>query len=132
MEVSSKEWKELDIDETAMLKDLLDGGLYGDADMSRKHSSNITLDAAKAQHAGKKSKNSVTASLFPAKESMVENYPYLNKHSYLLPVAWLSRIIKYATERPMRKGNSAAASLKIGHERVKLMEQYGIIKDGKK
>lgn len=128
----TEEWKNLDIDETAMLKDLLDGGLYGDADMSRKHSSNITLDAAKAQHAGKRSKNSVAASLFPAKESMVENYPYLNKHSYLLPVAWLSRIIKYAAERPMRKGNSAATSLKIGHDRVKLMEQYKIINSKRK
>ena len=128
----TEEWKNLKIDETAMLKDLLDGGLYGDSDMSRKHSSNITLDAAKAQQAGKKSKNSLAASLFPAKASMIENYPYLKKHSYLLPVAWISRIIKYAGEHSVKKGNSAAASLKIGNERVKLMEQYGIIKDGKK
>jgi hypothetical protein len=100
--------------------------------MSRKHSSNITLDAAKAQQAGKKSKNSLAASLFPAKASMVENYPYLKKHSYLLPVAWISRIIKYAGEHSVKKGNSAAASLKIGNERVKLMEQYHILKPDRK
>lgn len=125
-------WKNLDVDETAMLVDLLSGGLYGDASMSRKHSSNITLDAAKAQRRGKKSKTSVAAALFPPKESMVENYPYLKKHSYLLPAAWLSRIIKYAGERPARKGNNAMASLKIGHDRVKLMEQYKILKPERK
>lgn len=124
----TEEWKSLNVDETDMLRDLLDGGLYGDSDMSRKHSSNITLDAAAAQHKGKKSKNSVAVSLFPAKDSMVDNYPYLKKHSYLLPVAWASRILKYAVERPVKKGNNAVASLKIGHDRVKLMEQYQIIK----
>lgn len=128
----TEEWNNLDVDETDMLKDLLDGGIYGDSDMSRKHSSNITLDAVKSQYIGRKSKNSVTAALFPSRDSMEDKYPYLKKHPYLLPVAWISRIVKYAGERPMRKGNNAAASLKIGHDRVNLMKKYRIIKDGKR
>ena len=42
------EWKCMEVDETAMLEDLLDAGIYGDSEMSRKHSSNITLNAVVA------------------------------------------------------------------------------------
>lgn len=38
-------WRKIKVEETAMLEELLSSGLYGDANMSRKHSSNITLDA---------------------------------------------------------------------------------------
>lgn len=128
----TESWKSMDVDEEPMLKDLLSGGLYGDASMSRKHSSNITLDAAKSQQKGKKTKYSMNAALFPAREALEDRYSYLKKHPYLLPVAWTSRVISYANEKPMKKNNNAMASLKIGHDRVKLMEKYGIIKDGKR
>ena len=39
-----------------MLEDLLSAGVYGGADMSRKHSSNIILDAVDAQRQGRKAK----------------------------------------------------------------------------
>lgn len=48
------EWKNIQVDETMLLMDLLDAGIYGDGSMSRKHSSNITLDAVSSQKQGKK------------------------------------------------------------------------------
>ena len=49
-----KEWQEIQVDEQLMLDDLLDAGIYGDGTMSRKHSSNITLNAVSAQKQGKR------------------------------------------------------------------------------
>lgn len=123
-----KAWRNIRVDETAMLEDLLDGGLYGDANMSRKHSSNITLDAVVAGKQGKKARNSVLLSVFPPVGAMESRYPYLKKHPYFLPVAWCSRLLKYAGETGKTKDNSAAEALKIGNERIELMKQYGIIK----
>ena len=48
------EWRSIRVDEGPLLEDLLSGGIYGDADMSRKHSSNITLSAVRRKRrAGK-------------------------------------------------------------------------------
>ena len=38
-------WAEIEADGGDMLEDLIDGGVFGDSSMSRKHSSNITLQA---------------------------------------------------------------------------------------
>lgn len=48
-----QEWQEIQVDEQLMLDDLLEAGIYGDGTMSRKHSSNITLNAVSAQKQGK-------------------------------------------------------------------------------
>ncbi len=121
-------WKETVVDENAMLEDLLSSGVYGGATMSRKHSSNITLDAVSADKQGKKAKPSLKNTLFPPVKSLENRYPYLKKHPYLLPCAWFSRILTYCGEKRKIANNSAAESLKIGSERVELLRQYKIIK----
>lgn len=127
-----KGWSDIDVDETAMLEDLLDSGVYGDASMSRKHSSNITLNAVAAQRQGKKAGNGVLKTLFPSVEMLSGRYPYLKEKPFLLPVAWADRILKYRKETSGRRtGNNAAESIKIGNERVELMRKYGIIVHGK-
>ena len=63
--------------------------------MSRKHSSNITLDAISAQKAGKKARGALFSSLFPAAQQLEGRFPYLKKHPYLLPIAWGSRLLQY-------------------------------------
>lgn len=120
-------WQEIAVDETPMLEDLLEGGLYGSASMSRKHSSNITLDAVTAQKTGKKSKNGLIASVFPGKAKLEGRYPYLKQHPYLLPVAWCSRLWSYGKETKNARDNNAADALKIGSERVELLRLYGIL-----
>ena len=75
-----------------MLDDLLSSGVYGDATMSRKHSSTMTLNAVSADKQGRQAKRSVLRTLFPKLESMTGRYPYLRQKPYLLPVAWASRI----------------------------------------
>lgn len=120
-------WRELELDESAMLEDLLDSGVYGDANMSRKHSSNITLNAVSAQKQGQKAGNNVLKTVFPPAKSLEGRFPYLKEHPYLLPVAWTSRIFRYQKELQQTSGNDASESIRIGNQRIELMKQYGII-----
>ena len=121
-------WRKIRVDEMPMLEDLLSGGLYGDANMSRKHSSKITLDAVAAQKQGRKAKNAIVASVFPSAAKLEGKYPYLKKHPYLVPVAWGSRLWDYARETRHSRSNNASDALRIGNERVELMKVYGILK----
>lgn len=124
-----QEWMAIEVDETAMLEDLLDSGIYGDGSLSRKHSSNITLNAVAAEKQGKKAGNGVLKTIFPSAENIADRYQYLEKKPYLLPVAWVQRILKYKKETSGGKANiNAAESIKIGNERMDLMRKYGIIR----
>lgn len=121
-------WRRMQVDETAMLEDLLSGGIYGAADMSRKHSSNITLNAVTAGKKGKKSGIPVLRTVFPSAKNLERRYPYLKKRPYLLPAAWIDRIFKYGKELRSGSNNHAADAIQIGSRRIELMKQYGIIR----
>lgn len=120
-------WRQIAAEETPLLEDLLSAGLYGDATLSRKHSSNMTLGAVAAGKQGKKILYSPLAAVFPAPEMLKGNYPWLKRHPWLVPAAWCHRLLKYARETLTAKESDAAQALKIGRERVELMKQYGIL-----
>ncbi|MDY4543638.1 MAG: nucleotidyltransferase family protein [Candidatus Ventricola sp.] len=122
-------WQEIEVDEGPMLSDLLDSGVFGDASMSRKHSSTMTLSAVAADKRGKKAGGNVLRTIFPGRKALEGRYPFLRTKPWLLPVAWVRRIAHYAAERRgAGADNSAAESLRIGSERVELLRRYGIIK----
>ncbi len=124
----TEEWRSLQVDESSMLKDLLDSGVFGQADMSRKHSSNITLNAVIAEKRGKKAKASIAGSIFLPLASMKTRFSYLERFPFLLPVAWVQRVLIYRKESGGKNsGNNAADSIRIGKERVELLKEYGII-----
>lgn len=125
------EWRNISVEETALLEDLLSGGIYGSSNMSRKHSSNITLSVVGSQKKGDKSRYGVLRTAFPPIKYMETRFPYLRKFPFLVPVAWISRIVKYGKETGQGGENNAADSIKIGNRRIELMKQYGII-DNKK
>ena len=113
------------IDVEPLLHDTLCGGVYGSNDLTRLHSSTVTLNAVKASRTGEKS--SVLRTVFPKREYLERRYPYLKKRPYLLPVAWAQRIAHYASEKQSGADNSASGSIKLGKERIKLMKRYGIM-----
>ena len=120
-------WAEIEADGGDMLEDLIDGGVFGDSSMSRKHSSNITLQAVSEDKKGKKAGASLIQSLFPDRKYMERTYTYLKKYPFLLPAAWASRIRKYLKESKNMQENDAMASIEIGNHRVDLMKKYKII-----
>lgn len=117
-----------DVDVEPLLHDALCGGVYGSNDYTRLHSSTVTLNAVKASRTGEKS--SVLRTVFPKRAYLERRYPYLKKRPYLLPVAWVQRIVHYAGERS-GADNSASGSIKLAKERIELMKLYGIIDEKK-
>ena len=122
-------WQEIQVDEDPMLADLLDSGVFGDATMSRKHSSTMTLNAVAADRRGRKARGNVLSTIFPSRKAMEGRYPFLRTKPWLLPLAWAQRIVRYAGERRgAGADNNASESLRIGSERVELLRRYGVIK----
>ena len=112
------------VDAEPLLHDSLCGGVYGSNDLTRLHSSTVTLNAVKASRTGEKS--SVLRTVFPKREYL-ERYPYLKKRPYLLPVAWAQRLAHYASEKQSGADSSASGSIKLAKERIELMKQYGVM-----
>ena len=113
------------MDVAPLLHDTLCGGVYGSNDLTRLHSSTVTLNAVKASRTGEKS--SVLSTVFPKREYLEHRYPYLKKRPYLLPVAWAQRLAHYAREKRQTTADSAAGSLRLARERIELMKQYDIL-----
>ena len=117
-------WSEV-VDVEPLLHDSLCGGVYGSNDLTRLHSSTVTLNAVKASRTGEKS--SVLRTVFPKREYLERRYPYLKKRPYLLPVAWVQRFAHYASEKQSGTDNSASGSIKLAKERIELMKRYDIM-----
>ena len=113
------------IDVEPLLHDTLCGGVYGSNDLTRLHSSTVTLNAVKASRTGEKS--GVLRTVFPKREYLERRYPYLKKRPYMLPVAWVQRIAHYASEKQSGADNSASGSIKLAKERIELMKRYDIM-----
>ena len=120
-------WSSMEADGEDLLDDLLEGGVFGDSSMSRKHSSNITLQAVSEDKKGKKAGASIVQSLFPDRKYMERTYTYLKDYPFLLPVTWVFRIGKYVKETRRTGENDAKESIEIGSKRVDLMKKYKII-----
>ena len=113
------------IDVEPLLHDTLCGGVYGSNDLTRLHSSTVTLNAVKASRTGEKS--SVLRTVFPRREYLERRYPYLKKRPYLLPVAWAQRLAHYASEKQSGADSSASGSIKLAKKRIELMKRYDIM-----
>ena len=113
------------VDVEPLLHDSLCGGVYGSNDLTRLHSSTVTLNAVKSSRKGRKS--TVLRTVFPEKAYLESRYPYLKKRPYLLPVAWAQRLAHYASEKRSGADSSASGSIKLAKERIELMKEYGIM-----
>ena len=113
------------MDVAPLLHDTLCGGVYGSNDYTRLHASTVTLNAVQASRTGGRS--SVLRTVFPPRSALARRYPYLKKHTWLLPAAWVQRLAHYAREKRQTTADSAAGSLRLARERIELMKQYDIL-----
>lgn len=100
-----------EVDE-AFAQDIFSGGSLGKADKDRVHSANVTSTAFTG-------KSSLKKILFPPKKRLQIQYPFAKKYPFLLPVAWLLRLLTNITH--------GKRSLQTGNERLKLMKKLGLI-----
>ena len=112
-----------------LLKDILDAGIFGGADIDRKHSSTMTIKAVGDDRSGENvsKQKLLLRTAFPSKEAMMIRYPYVKKHPILLPLAWSDRLIKYFFSGS-HSSDAAKHSVEIGYKRIELLKKYGIIK----
>lgn len=113
------------LDVEPLLHDSLCGGVYGSNDLTRLHSSTVTLNAVKSSRKGRK--NTVLRTIFLQKAYLESRYPYLKKRPYLLPIAWVQRLVHYASEKKSGADSSTSGSIKLAKERIELMKQYDIM-----
>ena len=117
----------VEVDEGPLLEDVLAAGLHG-AHIDRVHSANITLRTVAEARQGAARSGGLHASLFPAREKLTGAYPFLERRPWLLPVAWTRRLGSYLKQRRIHAGQiHPTASLRIGRERVALLEEYNIV-----
>lgn len=129
-EIPLKDRQLIVADSENLLVDMLDSGTFGKSSMGRIHSSKITMSAADKgfSEENKKVRLSVKSSLFPPKSYMKQKYQYLQKRSYLLPVAYCHRIIRYLKQRKTQSRYSKEIdSIAMGKKRMELMRQYGVL-----
>ncbi len=120
-----EQWRSISVEIMPMLRDLLCAGVYGSADMSRQHSSTITLNAVADQTRGKRP-GGLLRTVFPSAKALSGSYPYLKDTPMLLPIAWAQRLVKYGKESGT-PDNRATESIRLGRERLELLRQYGIL-----
>ena len=122
-----EEWRKIKVDESLLLRDILDAGVYGYEGRERRHSSNLTLNEVSRQW-NRERKNPVLQTIFPSLKSMKNEFAFLKKIPFLLPVAWLIRILRYKKETRKNTHGNVIDALKIGNRRIELMRKYKIIK----
>ena len=122
-----EEWRKIKVDESMLLRDILDAGVYGYEGMERVHSSNLTLHEVGRQWNGTKG-NPVLRTIFLPYESMKKDFTFLKKFPFLLPLAWLIRILKFGKELYRNNHKKLTGALKTGNHRIELMKKYKIIK----
>ena len=120
-------WEALSVDAQPLLEDLLQGGIYGSADRSRVHSSNMTLNAVASSKKGKAARKSILRTIFPDASNLEGRFPWLGRRPWLLPVAWCCRIFVYTRETISSPAGSAAEVIRTGSRRVELLRHYDII-----
>lgn len=114
-----------DCDTEELMRDVMSGGIYGNSDIIRVHSSTITLSAADGKRTG------ALSALFPPYSIMKNRYAYVGRYPVLLPVSWIQRILSYIFRKNKGAGN-APKSLEIGARRLAMLKQYGVADGGKK
>lgn len=114
--------EDIPLDCEVMLQDLLDSGIYGKSSGHRIHSSNMTLWAAAGGHC----RSGMITALLPGLSYMKMKYPYLEKHKWLLPLAWCQRALRY---RKNTNKQEISATVDTGKRRVELLKQYGLTRN---
>ncbi len=110
-------------DSTDLIEDALEGGVFGHSTEDRIHSASITA----ADGTGHNTAYSLFKTVFPSREVMEINYPWVVRSKLLLPVGWGVRLFRYAGK--IGKGSSPLRSIEIGKRRLKLLKKYDVFQE---
>lgn len=112
------------VDGDELFEDCINAGIYGQSSDERVHSSQMTNKAVEKNRSG----TSLFASLFPPSGYMKNKYFFLVKYPFLLPFAYIMRIVGYAFGMiGKKKLSSASESISIAEKRIAMMKKYKMI-----
>lgn len=111
------------IDSTDLIEDALEGGVFGHSTEDRRHSASITA----ADGTGHSTVYSLLRTIFPSREVMEINYPWVSRSKLLVPVGWCVRLLRYAGK--IGRGSSPLRSIEIGKKRIKLLKKYDVFQE---
>lgn len=115
-------WERTDSED--LILDALEGGVFGQSSEDRLHSASITSAEGSTGH---HTSLNILKAVFPNRQVMEINYPWISKSGLLLPVGWGVRLFQYA--KKIGKESSPLRSIKIGTERVKLLKEYDVFQN---
>ncbi len=112
----------------ALLSDLIDAGVFGNRTEERKRSAAVVYRAAAAKDGDR---GRIRRALFPAASTLKAPFLYARRHKWLLPIAWVHRLGRYAFLMLTGKANRGelSASVQIADERLDLLSRLGL-RDG--
>ena len=113
-------------DSTNLIRDALEGGVFGHSTEDRLHSSSITSSYG----SGLNGASNFLSTVFPPREVMEINYPWVSRSRMFLPLGWTVRLLQYAGKIGDRV--SPIRSIQIGKKRMKLIDEYEIFRPEKK
>ena len=119
-------WRAILVNPEPLLADMLSGGVFGFRRAHSMLSTALTMNAVKRNHSGRIS--SVWHNFFPPRRLLLQRYPYLRRHPFLLPIAWISRILNYLFRWHRQDNITVAESHRMSKARLNLLKQYGIIR----
>lgn len=112
-----------------LLEDMILCGTFGNKTQAERTATGTVL-AATENYLQNKANNSLKMlwkSVFPNKTYLVNQYSFLEKRPWLLPVVWAKRLGRFLKKHKMDQGNLAFESMKISQRRMKLLKKYGLV-----
>ena len=101
-----------------LLNDILDAGVFGN------HHKKDSFKYNDIECYG--NREEIIKKEFISRKIILEKkYTYLKKYPFLLPIAWISRIISYIGNKQQGSGQK---TIEIGNQRIELLKKYKIIK----
>ncbi len=120
-------WRRGAQDPEPLLRDSLDGGIYGSSTMARRHTARITREAVAGQ--GLEKRSGLLAAVFPPAKSLERDYPELKEHPARLPLVWQKRLARYLKQAAASPTDRPTETVRLGKQRVELLRSYGILNE---
>ena len=106
-----------------LLIDVIEGMLNHDPTIKQTENNYDKLVATMLYYKNKRS--TLKNMFFPSIKVLAKDYKYLTKYKFLLPFAWVYRILSYPFR--IRKNKNLLVNIKEGNERVRLLKKLDLL-----
>ena len=106
-----------------LLTDITEGTLNYDPSKSQTENNYGNLVISMLYY--KRNRKILSDIFFPGAKTLAKDYRYLEKYKFLLPFAWLCRIVSYPFR--MRKNKNLLINIKEGDDRRKLLKKLNLL-----